>query len=119
MYIHLLFLMSEALHLLDGLRGRSQVFTAVLGDVNVILDTHTSHAPVPLQNIGIDVLAKLWRLQDRVNNEAAEVNLADSQSCIWSGAEGMYLTPGSTVITAPAGRLRRTRRYRNILSLSS
>lgn len=78
-YIDLLILLSKALHLLDGLRGRSQVLTAVLGDVNVILDTHASHAPVPLKDIGIDVLAKLRRLQNRVDNEAAEVNLADCQ----------------------------------------
>ena len=47
----------------------------ILGDVNVVFDTHTSNIPVLLQNFGIDVFAGLGRVENWVDDEAAEVDL--------------------------------------------
>lgn len=41
-------LLSKAFHLFDGLRGRSEILEAILGNVDVVFNPHTSHAPVPL-----------------------------------------------------------------------
>jgi hypothetical protein len=43
--------------------------------MDVVLDADTADAPVSFQNIGIDILAGLGRLNVRLNDEAAEVNL--------------------------------------------
>lgn len=67
--------MRKALNLRNSLGGRGQVIGTVLGDVHIVLNTHTSNAPIAVQNLGVDVLAQLGGLQDRIDNEAAEVNL--------------------------------------------
>lgn len=67
--------MRKAFDLYERLGGRSQVVGAVLGDVHIVFDAHTSNAPVAVQNLGVDVLAQLGGLQDGVDDEAAEVDL--------------------------------------------
>jgi hypothetical protein len=74
------FLLRKALDFRDCLGGRGQVIRAILGDVHIVFNAHTSDAPVAVQNLGVDVLAQLGGLQDRVDNEAAEVNLLKSIS---------------------------------------
>lgn len=68
-------LLRKALNLRDRLRGRRQVIRAVLGDVHIVLNAHTSNAPIAVQNLGVDKLAQLGGLQDGVDDEAAEVDL--------------------------------------------
>lgn len=67
--------MRKTLNLCNSLGGRGQVIWAVLGNVDIVLNTHTTDAPVALQNLGVDVLAQLGGLQDGINDEVAEVNL--------------------------------------------
>lgn len=87
----------------------------ILGDVDIVLDTHTTDIPVALQDAGIDVLARLRIIEHRVDNEAAEIDLKKMLAqCIirWEQgkAKGYQHTPGSTVITEPAGKVPLTRR---------
>lgn len=73
-------LLSEALHLLNDLRGRGEILIPILGDVDVVFDAHTSDAPVSLQDLGVDVLAQRWGLHDRVNDEATKIDLMEVSS---------------------------------------
>jgi hypothetical protein len=73
----MLYLQGQALNLFDNLRGGCQILRTILGDVDVVLNAHSSHAPVPLQYLGIDVFASLWGLQNRVNDETAEIDLVN------------------------------------------
>lgn len=68
-------LLRKTLNLRNSLGGRGQVIGSVLGDMHIVLNAHTTNAPITVQNLGVDVLAQLGRLQDGVDNEAAEVNL--------------------------------------------
>lgn len=59
----------------------------ILGDVNIVLDTDTSDIPVPFQDSGVNVFARLRVIQHRVDNEAAEIDLRKI-SIILSGGGG-------------------------------
>lgn len=65
----------QTLHLFHNLGCRRQILIAILCNMDVVLDADTADAPVSFQNIGIDILAGLGRLNVRLNDEAAEVNL--------------------------------------------
>lgn len=43
--------------------------------MKVVLDAHAADFPVVLQDIRIDVLTQLRRLEKRFNNKATEINL--------------------------------------------
>jgi hypothetical protein len=47
----------------------------ILGDVNIVFDTDTSDIPVPFQDSSINVLTRLRIIQNRIDNEAAEIDL--------------------------------------------
>jgi len=86
--------------------------------MDVVFYPHTSNLPILLQYILVNILTKFLILQERIDNELAKVNLA------WHISQQSFplaymLTPGSMVITLPAGSLPRTLRYLNIVSLSS
>jgi len=81
--------------------------------MDVILDAHTTNLPVPVEDVLVDVFTQLRRLQVRLNDETAEIDL-EIISINIDKNDAVRLTPGSTVITEPAGRWALTRRYLNM-----
>lgn len=43
--------------------------------MNVVFDANSAHAPITLQDISINILARFMRLQERVNDKTTEVDL--------------------------------------------
>jgi hypothetical protein len=72
---YLLYLLGQSLNLCNGLGRRGQVIMTILGDVNIVFDTDTSDIPVPFQDSSINVLTRLRIIQNRIDNEAAEIDL--------------------------------------------
>jgi hypothetical protein len=79
--------LSQGLNLFNGFGGRGQIVMTILSDVNIVLDTDTSDIPVPFQDSGVNVFARLRVIQHRVDNEAAEIDLRKI-SIILSGEGG-------------------------------
>lgn len=59
----------------SDLRRGSQILISVLGDMNVILDPHSSNFPVTFKHSFVDVLAQLRVFQNRFDDETAKVDL--------------------------------------------
>lgn len=69
--------LGETLYLVKSFGSRCEILMAILGDMDVVFNAYTSHAPVPLQDLSINVLAQLGGLEDGFNNEAAEIDLTE------------------------------------------
>ena len=48
---------------------------AILGDMNIVLDTNSTDKPVPIQSIHVNILLQIRVLEEWFNNETAEVDL--------------------------------------------
>jgi hypothetical protein len=48
---------------------------AVFGDVDIILNANSTDSPVLLQSIHIDILLQIGILEERLDDETAEINL--------------------------------------------
>lgn len=85
------------------------------GIISAQLDQNLPNAtdiPIPIQNLGINELGMFWILEIWLDDVFAKVDLVQVSSSLrnWCFAR---LTPGSTVMTLPAGRFLLTLRYLN------
>jgi hypothetical protein len=86
------------------------------GDEDVVLNPDSTNIPVLVEDVHVDIL-KVNRIpQVGLDDEPAEVNLTTCQQSLGSSLVRAEPTPGSTVITEPAGSFPRTRKYLNMMS---
>lgn len=63
--------------------GVGQILVPAFGDMNVVLNAHTSNCPVPVEDRLVDVFAQLGICEDRVENEIAKVDLSQTSAGSW------------------------------------
>lgn len=68
-------LSSQSLDLLYHLRRCSQVVVPILSNMDIIFDADSTDSPVSLQGIHINILLEIRVLEERLNDETAEINL--------------------------------------------
>jgi hypothetical protein len=67
---------ANAVHrwIMINLRGVRQILIARFGNVNVVLNSHSTHFPVFIQHSFVNILAQCGIFQIWLDNESAEVN---------------------------------------------
>lgn len=68
-------LSSQSLDLLNHLRCCSQVVVPILSNVDIIFDANPTDCPVSLQGIHVNIILEIGVLEERLNDETAEINL--------------------------------------------
>lgn len=68
-------LSSQSLDLLNHLGRCSQVVVAILSNMDIIFDANSTDSPVSLQSIHINIPLEIGVLEERLNDETAEINL--------------------------------------------
>lgn len=68
-------LSSQSLDLLNHLRRCSQVVVPILSNMDIIFDANPTDSPVSLQGIHVNIILEIGVLEERLNDETAEIDL--------------------------------------------
>lgn len=50
--------------------------------MNVVLDSHTTNTPIPLQDIDVDVFLQILGIEEWFNDESAKIDLTNRKISI-------------------------------------